>query len=160
MGDWQKHDKIPPNHLIIYWAFDLKELEDEFGYVYGDPVNEKVVQAFEESLQIGLGDIEYSDLRVFVGDIEGYYVIGVSGIANTIVISFINRKLESVPGFQFMSFGSIPRFPLVPAFRFYGGNMIVYSDDSMSGKVIKDDGDYYGTSLELIYMEAIIGDFP
>jgi hypothetical protein len=160
MSNWPKTDRIPPNHLIIFWAFDLDELENEFGGVYGDPVNEKVVQAFEESLQIGLGDIEHTDVMVFVGDVEDYYVVGVSGIANTIVFSFIDRKLKNTPGFKLLDFATIPGFPLVPMFRFSGGNMIVYSDDSMSGKVIKDDGEHYGTSLELIYMEADLIDFP
>jgi hypothetical protein len=160
MSGWPKTDRIPPNQLIFFWAFELEALEDKFGYVYGDPVNAMVVKAFEEVLQIGLGDIEHTDLMIFGGDVDKHYVIGASGIADTIVFSFINKKFRDVSGFSLLDFATIPQFPLVPIFRFHGGDVIVYSDDSMSGKVIRDDGSYYGTSLELIYMEADVLKFP
>jgi hypothetical protein len=160
MNDWPKIDRIPPNHLIFFWAFDLEALEENYGPAYGDPVNTLVIQSFDEVLQLGLGDIEQTDIMVFAGDVKSYYVLGISGIANTIVFSFINKNFKDVPGYQLLDFGSIPGFPLVPIFRFYGGNVIIYSDDSMSGKIIQDDEENYGTNLQLIYMEPDLIDFP
>ena len=150
-------DFIGEDHRLWCYLFRLEVLE-KTATIYSTPVIKALLSGLRELMQSRNKRVRERAFTIWGGDyfaFDSYFVVAVPRELPVQVTEVLRRRFELVEGYSTMEGGSLPIVPVVPWFRYEGGTVIEYSDDSMCGKTRLDDDENYGSGLMLHFRQNL-----